>query len=130
MLRAHAIRLGEVRNPEGKNGSAAQRFRRIFEEEATDDELRKLARACFKPGRLREMMVDRLLPPKTDRLEVGSIGDSDAMEREAARSRLAQLMSRRESPPAPLQDPHGGGGAGAGDRDEHAGRTPAQEGTT
>lgn len=95
-LRQHAVKRGEVRNPEGHNGfSAARRFRDAFERAATDEQLDKLAADALKKGRLREMILDRLWP-KTERLEVGGVGDVEASEREAAKQKLTRLLESKE----------------------------------
>jgi len=94
-LRAHAIKPGEVRNPHGVSGKpAGRRFREAIEAAATDDVLRRLAADCFIDDRLRAMIVERFMP-KTDRLELGSIGDSEAHEREAAEMRLRRLLDAK-----------------------------------
>ena len=96
-LEPHKIKPGEVRNPHGHNGTAAQRFRRIFEAVATDEKLRELALAMLSRGRLREMSVERLWP-RTDRLELGAIGESEAHERQAAREKLERLLGAKGRP--------------------------------
>ena len=91
-LRKHAVKPGEVRNPHGITGKpAGRRFREAIELAATEARIRELAEACFSDERLRAMIVERFYP-KTDRLEVGAIGESESHERQAVRERLSKLV--------------------------------------
>ena len=97
---AKAVKRGEVRNPEGKNGySAAVRFRKAFESAASDRDLEVIVRGLLHRAKRGEKadvaLVTERLWPKTDRLELGSIGDSEAHEREAAEMRLRRLLDAK-----------------------------------